>query len=227
MYPMRLSNDIWDILSFCRDSISERTWDYCKMTFIIVRGFAERQILKKWKWHYLLNWVEYFDKLLHKHWYWQDLTQEIWNVTFHWSRFCRAPNSEKLKMALSLELWRILWWNFAYTLMLTRRSQWDWQMTFGIGRGFAEVQILALSLELSGILWWNFAYTLILTRCTPWDYQMTFEIGWVFAEIQFLKKKKNMRLLQNDIYHRSMLCRAPNSEKVKMALSLELSGIFW
>ena len=33
------------------------------MTFIIGRGFAERQILKKWKWPYLLNWVEYFDKL--------------------------------------------------------------------------------------------------------------------------------------------------------------------
>ena len=31
------------------------------MTFIIGRGFVERQILKKWKWPYLLNWVEYFD----------------------------------------------------------------------------------------------------------------------------------------------------------------------
>ena len=30
------------------------------MTFIIGRGFAERQILKKWKWPYFLNWVEYF-----------------------------------------------------------------------------------------------------------------------------------------------------------------------
>ena len=47
------------------------------MTFIVGRGFAERQILKKWKWPYLLNWVECFDKLLHKHWYWQDLAQEI------------------------------------------------------------------------------------------------------------------------------------------------------
>ena len=47
------------------------------MTFIIGRGFAERQILKKWKWFCLLNWVEYFDKLLRKHWYWQDLDQEI------------------------------------------------------------------------------------------------------------------------------------------------------
>ena len=34
------------------------------MTFIIGRGFAERQVLKKWNWPYLLNWVEYFDKLL-------------------------------------------------------------------------------------------------------------------------------------------------------------------
>ena len=52
---------------------------------------------------------------------------------------------------------------------------------------------------------------------------MTFEIGRGFAEIHILKK---VRLLQNDIYHQSRLCRAPNSEKVKIALSLELSGIF-
>ena len=31
------------------------------MTFIIGWRFAERQILKKWKWAYLLNRVEYFD----------------------------------------------------------------------------------------------------------------------------------------------------------------------
>ena len=52
------------------------------MTFIIGRGFAERQILKKWKWLYLLNWVEYFDKRLRQHWYWQDLVQEIANWHF-------------------------------------------------------------------------------------------------------------------------------------------------
>ena len=163
----------------------------CKMTFIIGRGFAECQILKKWKWPYLLNWVEYFDKRLRKYWYWQylaqeianwhfflsvealpssrswkkwkwpywqDLAQEIVKWHFHWSRLCRAPNSEKVIMALSLELWRILWWKFAYTLILTRCSQWDCQMTFGIGRGFAEVQILkkvklALTLEPFGTFW--------------------------------------------------------------------------
>ena len=35
------------------------------MTFIIGRGFAKCQILKKGKWP--LNLVEYFDKLLRKH----------------------------------------------------------------------------------------------------------------------------------------------------------------
>ena len=52
------------------------------MTFIIGQSFVECQILKKWKWPYLLNWVEYFDKLLHKQWYWQDLAQEIANWHF-------------------------------------------------------------------------------------------------------------------------------------------------
>ena len=116
----------------------------CKMTFIIGLGFAECQILKKWNWPYLLNWVEYFDKLLRKHWYWQDLAQEIAKLHFSlvealifcihididkmypmrlsndiwdWMSFCRGPNSEKVKMALSLEQSGILWWNFAYTLV--------------------------------------------------------------------------------------------------------------
>ena len=80
---------------------------------------------------------------------------------------------------------------------------------------------MALSLELSEILWWNFVYTLILTKCTPWDCQMTFEIGWVFAEDQILKK---VRLLQNDIYNRSRLCRAPNSEK-KLKWPYLLNGV--
>ena len=47
------------------------------MTFVIGWGFTECQILKKWKWPYLLNCVDYFDKRLRKHWYWQNLAQEI------------------------------------------------------------------------------------------------------------------------------------------------------
>ena len=52
---------------------------------------------------------------------------------------------------------------------------------------------------------------------------MIYGIGRGFAKVQILK---NVILLLNDIYHRSRLCRVTNSEKVKMALSLELSGIY-
>ena len=132
----------------------------CKMSFIIGRGFAERQILKKWELPYILNWVEYFDKLLRKHCYWQDLAQEIAN--WHVLSVETLPSSKfwkKGKMALSLEQWRILWWNFAYTLILTRCSQWDCQMTFGIGRGFEEVQILKKNE--TGPISWTSWYILI------------------------------------------------------------------
>ena len=113
----------------------------CKMTFNIGRGFAKSQILKKWKWPCLLNWVKYFDRLLRKHWYYQDLAQEIMKCQF--SSVEVLPSSKILKKWKSLELSEILWWNFAYKFcILTRCSPWDCQMTFGIGRGFAEVQIL-------------------------------------------------------------------------------------
>ena len=49
------------------------------MTFIVGRGFAELQFLKKWKWLYLLNWVEYCDEILNAHWYWQDVAPGIVN----------------------------------------------------------------------------------------------------------------------------------------------------
>ena len=34
------------------------------MTFVIHRGYADVQILKNWKWPYLLNWVEYCDEIM-------------------------------------------------------------------------------------------------------------------------------------------------------------------
>ena len=55
-------------------------------------GWGECQILKKWKWPYLLNWVEYFDKLLRKHWYCQYLAQEIAN--WHFLSVAALPSSK-------------------------------------------------------------------------------------------------------------------------------------
>ena len=117
MYPMRLSNDTWDWMSFCRGSNSEKKWDYFKMTFIIGRGFADCQTLKKWKWSYLLHWVEYFDRLLRKHWYYQDLAQEI--VKCHFSSDEVLPSSKFWKSEngpISWTEWNIVR-NFAHTLV--------------------------------------------------------------------------------------------------------------
>ena len=166
----------------------------CKMTFIK----SENGPISWTELNILINFCVNFDidKIQPK---------RLRNDIFYRSRLCRAPNSEKVKMAQSLELWRILWWNFAYTLILTRCSQWDCQIIFGIGRGFAKVQILKK---------WNWPYPLNLlvyfdkilhthyywhdldrgiAKSIPRDCKMTFNIG-------------------------------PNSEKVKMA---ELSGLLW
>ena len=60
---------------------------------------------------------------------------------------------------------------------------------------------MLITLKPFGIFWLNFAYALILTRCSPRDCQISFEIGRGVAE--------------------------SDTEKVKIAPSLELSGIFW
>ena len=51
----------------------------CKMTFINGRGFAECQILKKWKWPYLLNWVEYVDNV---HFLWDRANAKQFAITY-------------------------------------------------------------------------------------------------------------------------------------------------
>ena len=105
----------------------------CKMTFIIGRGFAECQILKKWKWPYLLNWVEYFDILLRKHWYWQDLAQEI--AKWHFSLVEALPSSKFWKSdndAISWTEWNIVM-KFCIHIdidkmypMILSNDTWDW-----------------------------------------------------------------------------------------------------
>ena len=74
------------------------------MTCISGRGFAELQILKKWNWPYLLNWVEYCNEILNTHWYWQDVAQVI--VKCHLGLAEVLPMFKfwkKVKLVLSLE----------------------------------------------------------------------------------------------------------------------------
>ena len=74
-------------------------------------------------------------------------------------------------------------------------------MIFGIGRGFAEVQILKKVTE-TGPIPWTFWYILIkfcipittdmmtekFAKSSPRDCKMTFNIGRGCAELQILKK---------------------------------------
>ena len=169
-----------------------KKWDYCKMTFIIGRSFAECQIQKKWNWPDLLNWVEYFDRLLCKHWYYQDLAQEI--VKCHFSSVKVLPSSKfwKSENGPSLELSGILWWNFAHTLVYWQDVGHEivkWHL------GLVEVLPMfkfwkkwKLTLKPFGIFWSNVADNLMLKRSSPRNCKMTFIIGRGFAECQILKK---------------------------------------
>ena len=67
-----------------------------------------------------LNRLEYFDKILYTHWYWQDIAEEI--VILDWPRRCRGLDSEKGKIALSLELSGIL--------HDPKKVNWNWRLTF-------------------------------------------------------------------------------------------------
>ena len=124
-------------------------------------------------------------------------------MTFSIGRgFAELQILKKMKMALSVELWRILWCNFAYTLILTRCSQWDCQMLFGIDRGFAEVQILKkvkLPYPLNLLVYFNkilhthyYWHDLDkgIVKSSPRDCKMTFNIGRGCAALQILKKGK-------------------------------------
>ena len=128
----------------------------CEMTFIIGRGFAELQILKKWKWSITLKQFGIF---------WCTVA-DTFILTISSPRDCEMTfiigrgfaKLQILKKWKSLELNGILRWNVAYILILTRCSPWDCQMPFAIDRGFAKVQILrnmklVLSLKPFGIFW--------------------------------------------------------------------------
>ena len=83
------------------------------------------------------------------------------------------------------ELSGLLWWNFAYTLILTRCSPRDCQMSFGISWGIAEKQ-------------WN--WPCLLKLFEYFDKIMHKHCYW----------RELDRGLPNVIYRQWRLCRGPN-----------------
>ena len=177
--------------------------------FFVRWGFAELQILKNWKWPYLLNCEEYWVEILNTHWYRQDVANEI--VKGHLGL---------VKVLLRFEFWKK--WNWPYLLNLlvyfdkilhthyywhdldrgiAKSSPRDCKMTFNIGRGCAELQIL------KNWKWPNWVDFCDETLHTHWYWQdvaqeiVKCHLG--LAEVQILEKT------------------------VKLALSLETFWMFW
>ena len=199
----------------------------CKMTFIIGRGFAERQILKKWKWPYLLNWVEYFDKLLRKHWYWQDLAQEI--AKWHFSLVEALPSSKFWKSdngAISWTEWNIVM-EFCMHIdidkmypMRLSNDIWDW-LSFCRGSNSEKSETIAK---------WHLSSVEVLPSAKFWKSDNG-AISWTEWNIVMefcmhidIDKMYPMRL-SNDIWDWLSFCRGSNSEKSETIAKWHLSSV--
>ena len=210
------------------------------MTFFVGRGFAELQILKKWKWPYLLNCVEYCDEILHTHWYWHDVAHEV--VKWHFGLVEVLPRFKFWKQwNLTLKPFGIFWWNFADRLILTRSSSRNCKMIFIIGRGFAERQILK-KWKWPYLLNWVEYFDKLLRKHWYWQ-DLAQEIAkWHFSLVEVLSSSKFWKSdngaiswkewnivmkvcihididklypvrLSNDIWDWLSFCRGSNSEK--------------
>ena len=156
--------------------------------------FVTRQFVKilsptcSWKMLITLNCLEYFDKILHTHWYWWHLVQEI--AKWHLSLVEALPSAKFWKSENSPISWTE--WN----ILITLHKHWYWKdlaqeiakWHFSLPNSKFWKSENGQSLELSGILWWNFVYTLILTWCSPWDSQMTFGLVEVLRGFKFWQK---------------------------------------
>ena len=118
--------------------------------------------------------------------------------------FAEVQILKKVKLALSLELWRILWWNFAYTLILTKSSPRDCEMTLFTGRGFAELQILKKD---NGAISW-----------TVWNIVMKFCIHIDIVKMYPMR-------LSNDTWDWLSFCWGSNSEKSETIANWHLSSV--
>ena len=160
------------------------------MTFFIGWGFAELQILKKWKWPYPLTWVEYYDEIWHTHWYWHDVAHEI--VKWHLGLVEVLPRFKFWKQwNLTLKPFRIFWHDFADTLILTRSNSRNCKMTFIVGRGFAERQNLK-KWKWPYLLKWGEYLDKLLRKHWYWQVLAQEMAQWHFslveALLQILKK---------------------------------------
>ena len=148
----------------------------------------------------------FWENLQVKSLYWLIQFLNFSDAIIHRSRLCQGPNSKKVKLALSLEPFGIVWWNFACPLILTRSSPSDCKILFFIGQGFAEVKIAKKRIAHN---FWT-VMNIEIKNC-----------------IHIYIDKTQPNGFPNAMCLRSRLCQCRNSENLKLAISLEPYGIFW
>ena len=84
------------------------------------------------------NHLEYFDKYLHTHWYWQDLDQEI--AKWHLSLVEALPSSKFWKSEKSWTEWNIVM-KVCMHIDIDKMQPYGFSNAICHCRGFAEVQI--------------------------------------------------------------------------------------
>ena len=160
------------------------------------------------KWPYLLNCEEYCDGILHTHWYWQDVANAIvkWHLGLPRFKIWKKWNLPYL-LNLLVHFDKILHTHYCWHDLdrgIAQSSPRDCKMTFNIGRGCAELQIL------KKWKWPNWADCCDETLHTHWYWQ------GVAQEIV----KCHLGLAE-------ALPRFKFWKTVKLALSLETFWIFW
>ena len=200
------------------------------MIFIIGWGFAESQILKKWKWLYLLNWVKYFDRLLLKHWYWQDLAQEI--AKCHFSSVKVLPSSKFWKSEngpISWTEWNISWIEWTFSIQQNadqnkhnlKKVNQSWRLAFRVCLIIKHHQTVCEDFVTS-----------LFVKILPPDSSRKMSILLNYLEYfdKLLHKHWHWQDLAQETakWHLSSVKALPRSKfwKLKMVLSLDLSGRF-
>ena len=165
------------------------------------------------------------------------------NAIWHWTRLCGGNSVKRETGPIHWTFWNI-------TLLLTRFRQRDRQMPLLITRGYAEIQILKKicnsktemdcttlkkSTEAEGwylqdlaeeIARWHLSLVEANSAANSEKMKIAHNSQTVWnILINFCKEidmeKTQQKILQNDIYHWSRLCRAPNSEKSDNGVRIE------
>ena len=163
----------------------------CKLTFFIGRGCAELQILKKWKWPYLLNYEEYCDIILHtkcSQWDCQ-MTTGIGRGFKFWKKANWPYLLNRLVYFDKILHTHYYWHDLDRGIANSCPRDWKWHLT-SVEAVPSSQFWKSENCRTESTIVMKLCIHIDIERCSRSDCQMAFGIGRGFAEVQFLKKSE-------------------------------------